>query len=140
MDRPDVDALEKFGWLKFTRGMGGFEGGSESVHSLCAWIRHLEKDIPATRSANNALMGRCERQQARIKELETQLRWIQVTERLPEIDGARCVVLTKFINSDGTPGTAYYIARYVGGEWYCDGCKLNIVTHWQPLPEGPEGR
>jgi hypothetical protein len=83
MDRPDVEGLEKLGWLKFEKEMPGdnFEGGSESVESLAAWIRHLEE----------------------------QRRWVPVGERLPDDDkiyllclsGGRIVVADIYAWSEG---------------------------------------
>jgi len=115
MNRPDVDNLESFGWLKFTRGMGGFEGGSESVHSLCAWIRHLEE----------------------------QRRWIPVTEMLPEDDLYVLVYMLDgtttcgyWHDNDGDTASGWFVVTGRIDEYYPD--KDGYITHWQPLPEGPE--
>lgn len=84
-------------------------------------------------------------QQKRIAELEEQLRWIPVTERMPDRNLpvlVRCTNTTisggyvthigscdseKFWFLKTQPGTASFPVR----EWQ--------VTHWMPLPEPPKG-
>jgi len=67
---------------------------------------------------------------ARIAELEAALRWIPVTERLPE--------KIKVVNvSDGICVGAGYVCNF--GDWILDGkVDMQSVTHWMPLPQPPE--
>ena len=66
-----------------------------------------------------------------IKELESQIpRWIPVEERLPEswvsvaVYSKEYGVLHNVWNKDG--------------QWYDEADVLTDITHWQPLPKGPE--
>ncbi len=70
-----------------------------------------------------------EAQQKRIGELESERRWIPVTERLPE---AGSMVLA--VDSEETISSAYYV-----GNWHSGGAlEEDAVTHWMPLPEPPK--
>lgn len=68
-------------------------------------------------------------------------RWIPVEERLPEIShswGVSDVVLCIISDPSGypppNPGLCVYLED---GRWTCHG-QIVRVTHWMPLPEGPE--
>jgi len=68
----------------------------------------------------------------RIAELEEKQRWIPVSEGLPE-DLQSIIVFTKDRKT--------YIIRFLelyGREGF--GSLSDIVTHWMPLPELPEGQ
>lgn len=63
-------------------------------------------------------------------------RWIPVTERLPE-SGTRALVM-RFDFVTNTP--FYDLLWFDKGEWWNRRYTGDYaVTHWQPLPEPPEG-
>lgn len=59
-------------------------------------------------------------------------RWISVKDRLPE-EGVQVLVWEKH-------GSAYaaYVNKQVSGVWQIGDTNGAIITHWIPLPEGPE--
>ena len=57
-------------------------------------------------------------------------RWIPVEERLPE-EGVEVIVYSKGV------GVIPDIS-YVKGRWIWDAGIIKNVTHWMPLPKGPE--
>lgn len=63
------------------------------------------------------------------------LRWIPVTERLPE---AHRLVLCRWTRGIGA---SYGFARYNhdNGVWYVSNEGMPEITHWMPLPEPPKG-
>ena len=72
---------------------------------------------------------------------QDQQRWIPVTERLPEVSnswGVSDVVLCIISDPSGypppNPGLCVYLED---GRWTCHG-QIVRVTHWMPLPDGPE--
>lgn len=74
-----------------------------------------------------------EAQAKRIGELEEQLRWIPVTERMPKL---REPVL---VSLDDCVQEAFLLSN---GEWCCRSTveRFEVVTHWRPMPKGPEER
>ena len=66
-----------------------------------------------------------------IKELESRIpRWIPVGERLPE----RWAIVLVYRKEDGIPS----IAWNKDGQWFDEADVIIDITHWQPLPKGPE--
>ena len=66
-----------------------------------------------------------------IKELESQIpRWIPVEERLPE----RWVGVIGYSKEYGILHNVWN----KDGQWYDEADVLTDITHWQPLPKGPE--
>lgn len=87
------------------------------------------------------LTDRCARYAEEIAVLQERTRWIPVTERLPEISnswGVSDVVLCIISDPSGypppNPGLCVYLED---GRWTCHG-QIVRVTHWMPLPDGPE--
>lgn len=88
------------------------------------------------------LSDRCARYAEEIAVLQERTRWIPVTERLPE-EGVPVL-----INYIGTDGEVYADGVAVWTECGCfwwEGsladCEEDVavpITHWRPLPEGPE--
>ena len=70
--------------------------------------------------------------QARIAELEEALRWIPITERLPEKDTPVHTISENNVN----PVTAVYD----NGFWYSSVDWALYVTHWMPISELPKER
>jgi hypothetical protein len=74
---------------------------------------------------------------SRISELESQARWIPVSERLPGSFDDSCAVLINgkrvscggYSPRDGAWGGGWSVHALGGG---------NVVTHWMPLPEPPK--
>ena len=78
----------------------------------------------------------------RAGERAAQPKWISVEERLPEISDLVLVIANGKPCEHTTLVNAVLIASYWGDEgWIADGFdgwdKL-VVTHWMPLPPGPE--
>ena len=59
-------------------------------------------------------------------------RWISVDERLPE-EGVEVIVYNK-------GGGVIPDISYVKGRWVWDAGIVKNVTHWMPLPKGPEDK
>ena len=82
------------------------------------FIAHAREDIPKLLSY--------------IKELKSQIpRWIPVEEKLPE-NWVGVVVYGKEIGVLNNGWT-------VDGKWFDQTTILDDITHWMPLPKGPEG-
>jgi len=87
------------------------------------------------------LTDRCARYAEEIAVLQEREKWVPVTERLPEISnswGVSDVVLCIISDPSGypppNPGLCVYLED---GKWTCHG-RIVRVTHWRPLPNGPE--
>ena len=81
------------------------------------FIAHAREDIPKLLS--------------HIKELESQIpRWIPVEERLPE----NWVGVIVYSEEMGVLNNGWT----VDGKWFDQTTILDDITHWMPLPEGPE--
>lgn len=87
------------------------------------------------------LTDRCARYAEEIAVLQEREKWVPVTERLPEISnswGVSDVVLCIISDPSGypppNPGLCIYLED---GKWTCHG-RIVRVTHWRPLPNGPE--
>lgn len=90
------------------------------------------------------LTDRCARYAEEIAVAQERTRWIPVTERLPEANefeeagGMSKVVLGIAKNDSGfsffNPCLCVYLSD---GRWIFRGTPVT-VTHWMPLPEGPE--
>lgn len=76
--------------------------------------------------------------QKRIDELEKQLAWIQVSDRLPETYETVLVALGKGVTEARYSKPHKFVGMCHG--WHAvDGyCFGNKVTHWRPLPQPPE--
>lgn len=90
------------------------------------------------------LTDRCARYAKEIAVLQEREKWVPVTERLPETNefeeagGMSKVVLGIVKNDSGSslfnPCLCVYLSD---GRWIFRG-KPVTVTHWRPLPDGPE--
>lgn len=98
-----------------------FSGLKEMNAGHAKFLSHAPEDIKALLS--------------HIKELESQIpRWIPVSEKMPEYEG---IFLVYYLNNGiGQVNYAFYNKRE-GGFEDPDGF-LYGVTHWMPLPPGPE--
>lgn len=82
------------------------------------------------------LADRCARYAEEIAVAQERTRWIPVTERLPEDSMQKVLVFVPHIHGDIVD-----VGRYLGADgWVLEGWYLTqpAVTHWMPLPEGPE--
>ena len=76
------------------------------------------------------LTDRCARYAEEIAVTQERTRWIPVTERLPD----QCVdVLVRYRDKHILMGTARC------DDWLDEDLEDGEITHWMPLPEGPEG-
>ena len=101
----------------------------------------LSDDLAAAADLIEKLPARCARYAEEIAVAQERQRWIPVTERLPEISnswGVSDIVLCIISDPSGytppNPGLCVYLED---GRWTCHG-QIVRVTHWMPLPEGPE--
>lgn len=79
------------------------------------------------------LTDRCARYAEEIAVAQERTRWVPVTERLPEV--GRKVLISWTANGEICFDTAF---RLIDG-WSATHWELSAdVTHWMPLPEGPE--
>ena len=79
------------------------------------------------------LTDRCARYAEDIAVAQERTRWVPVTERLPEV--GRKVLISWTANGEICFDTAF---RLIDG-WSATHWELSAdVTHWIPLPEGPE--
>ena len=79
------------------------------------------------------LADRCARYAEEIAVTQERTRWVPVTERLPEV--GRKVLISWTANGEICFDTAF---RLIDG-WSATHWELSAdVTHWMPLPEGPE--
>lgn len=90
------------------------------------------------------LTGRCARYAEEIAVLQEREKWVPVTERLPEVEefeergGMSKVVLGIVKNDSGFPPPNPCFCVYLSdGRWMLRGEPVT-VTHWMPLPDGPE--
>lgn len=101
----------------------------------------LSDDLAAAADLIEKLTARCARYAEEIAVAQKRQRWIPVTERLPEISnswGVSDIVLCIISDPSGytppNPGLCVYLED---GRWTCHG-QIVRVTHWMPLPDGPE--
>jgi hypothetical protein len=103
---------------------------------VVAWaIREIDR-LREERRSISTLHHKVESLEAEIARLREERRWISVGERLPE-DLRRVMVM-----APGLYGAQ--VAWLLNGKWhdgigYPDDAIDGRVTHWQPLPPGPEG-
>ena len=90
------------------------------------------------------LTDRCARYAEEIAVLQEREKWVPVTERLPEVEkfeegeGMSKVVLGIVKNDSGFPPPNPCFCVYLSsGRWMLRGEPV-AVTHWMPLPDGPE--
>lgn len=84
------------------------------------------------------LADRCARYAEEIAVLQERTRWIPVTERLPEVwrnDETAELVNYMICSPDFGVDIGNYHAK--AKKWLCMALPCT-VTHWMPLPEGPE--
>lgn len=62
------------------------------------------------------------------------LKWIPVTDRLPEKKGSYLTYNSK----DRSPNHSIHIAQFIQDDDYWKCVWENCVTHWMPLPEPPK--
>ena len=89
------------------------------------------------------LTGRCARYAEEIAVAQERQRWIPVTERLPELQswGASTVVLGLIKNENAPSLNKLHdltLCVYCdNGIWSMPG-RYAAISHWMPLPDGPE--
>ena len=96
----------------------------------------LSDDLAAAADLLEKLTERCARYAEEIAVAQERTRWIPVEERLPEDSMQKVLVFVPHIHGDIVD-----VGRYLGADgWVLEGWYLtqSAVTHWMPLPEGPE--
>lgn len=96
----------------------------------------LSDDLAAAADLLEKLTERCARCAEEIAVAQERTRWIPVEERLPEDSMQKVLVFVPHIHGDIVD-----VGRYLGADgWVLEGWYLtqSAVTHWMPLPEGPE--
>ena len=84
------------------------------------------------------LTDRCARYAEEIAVLQEREKWVPVTERLPEVwrnDETAELVNYMIYSPDFGVDIGNYHAK--AGKWLCMALPCT-VTHWRPLPDGPE--
>lgn len=113
-----------------------------SIHG-CRILREAAGLIKDQQRRITQLTDRCARYAEEIAVLQERQKWIPVTERLPEGDDDVLAVVhgrpTQNIELIG----ALHFAAYCGSDacWYVPeypDWDAPQVTHWMPLPDGPE--
>jgi len=96
------------------------------------WYGFLQRTIGSGSVVNFA--ARWREMEAELEQLREESRWIPVEERLPEDDVM--VLVWRKCSKYSYP---QYTAVHNSGEWFSNGGrKVNNITHWRPLPAGPE--
>lgn len=96
-------------------------------------LKEAADAIESLMEDNAALNGTITNILEQIKDLANP-RWIPVTERLPEKDGAFITAYSK----GGVSQNWYMTFHHGGGKWYQNSEDTGEVTHWMPLPEPPK--
>ena len=87
------------------------------------------------------LTDRCARYAEEIAVARERQRWIPVTERLPETNDGDYVLACVTWKDTHIDYQNAVVMAFVSEEGLVDvemDCVLDGVTHWMPLPEGPE--
>ncbi|WP_433915281.1 DUF551 domain-containing protein [Klebsiella quasipneumoniae] len=113
---PDGSASMLRRWLAFGRGMQN--AGCQLPHNLIAeseaMLAASQHDTPALNSVQSVD--------------SVADRWIPVSERMPENDGA-------YLCWDNRYVTTY---AFIFGAWQANQFIAKNITHWMPLPAGPQ--
>ena len=92
--------------------------------------------MPGVSSEIERLTDRCARYAEEIAVAQERTRWVPVEERLPEDPVQKVLIFVPHPH-----GNIVDVGRYLGADgWVLEGWYLtqSSVTHWMPLPEGPE--
>ena len=121
----------------------------KALREHAEWAQANEWEAPITLSDDLAeaadliekLTDRCAHYAEEIAVAQERSRWIPVEERLPEISnswGVSDIVLCIISDPSGCPPPNPGLCVYLDdGRWTCHG-QIVRVTHWMPLPAGPE--
>jgi hypothetical protein len=110
--------------------------GDGVIAACLAEVATRLEELVQERRSISTLLQKVESLEAEIARLREERRWISVGERLPD-DLRRVMVM-----APGLYGAQ--VAWLLNGKWhdgigYPDDAIDCRVTHWQPLPPGPEG-
>ncbi|WP_258932719.1 DUF551 domain-containing protein, partial [Klebsiella pneumoniae] len=108
---PDSSADMLRRWLTFGRGMQN--AGSQLPHNLIAETESMLAAAPQSPGSDPATVPG---------------KWISVSERMPENDGA-------YLCWDNRYVTTY---AFIFGAWQANQFIAKNITHWMPLPAGPQ--
>lgn len=108
---PDSSADMLRRWLTFGRGMQN--AGSQLPHNLIAETESMLAAAPQSPGSDPAIVPG---------------KWISVSERMPENDGA-------YLCWDNRYVTTY---AFIFGAWQANQFIAKNITHWMPLPAGPQ--
>ncbi|HBS7086105.1 TPA: DUF551 domain-containing protein [Klebsiella pneumoniae] len=108
---PDGSASMLRRWLAFGRGMQN--AGSQLPHNLIAETESMLAAAPQSPGSDPATVPG---------------KWISVSERMPENDGA-------YLCWDNRYVTTY---AFIFGAWQANQFIAKNITHWMPLPAGPQ--
>ena len=98
----------------------------------------LSDDLDAAADLIEKLTARCARYAEEIAVLQEREKWVPVTERLPEVwrnDETSELVNYMIYSPDFGVDIGNYHAN--AKKWLCMALPCT-VTHWRPLPDGPE--
>lgn len=112
---------------------------ADRIANQSTHIAALQQEIEKLRGQNKQL-----REAAALATKESaellERRWIPVEERLPELQnwGASKVVLGIVQNESGYPPPNPCFCVYLGNQQWTIRGRMATITHWMPLPSGPE--
>lgn len=101
----------------------------------------LSDDLAAAADLIEKLTDRCARYTEEIAVAQERQRWIPVTERLPEATGGDYVLACVTWKDTHIDYQNAVVMAFVSEDGFVDvemDCVLDGVTHWMPLPKGPE--
>ncbi len=108
-----------------------YHSARADIPALLAHIDALESERQLLIAQQEKMCESFEKMGEQIKELESQIpRWIPVEERLPE----NWVGVIVYSEEMGVLNNGWT----VDGKWFDQTTILDDITHWMPLPEGPE--
>lgn len=116
----------------------------DALREHAKWAEENQWETPITLSDGLAaaadliekLTDRCARYAEEIAVAQERTRWVPVEERLPEDPVQKVLVFVPHPH-----GNIVDAGRYLGADgWVLEGWCLtqSSVTHWMPLPDGPE--
>lgn len=111
---------------------------ADAIEELTRENKELSFRAAQLEAMNDALIGETGATDALI--VSSKPRWIPVSERKPKTDDI--VIVAIHDDSGDTPydvtNVGFFLDVFPLGIWVVENERCNYVTHWMPLPKGPE--